>query len=163
MDQVSAEERRSAKTANFGILYGISAFGLSTRLGIPRGEAKEIIDNYYATFPTVKKYQSDAVEMARERGYVETRMGRRRLLPDINSKNPTVRGFAERNAVNAPLQGTAADIIKLAMIRIFREMKEKNLKSRMIMQIHDELNFNVVPDELPVLQDHDLKTLIPIV
>lgn len=153
VDQVSAEERRSAKTANFGILYGISAFGLSTRLGIPRGEAKEIIDNYYATFPTVKKYQSDAVEMARERGYVETRMGRRRLLPDINSKNPTVRGFAERNAVNAPLQGTAADIIKLAMIRIFREMKEKNLKSRMIMQIHDELNFNVVPDELPVLQE----------
>lgn len=149
---VTATERRSAKTANFGILYGISPFGLSTRLGIPRTEAKEIIDNYYATFPTVQKYQSDAVEQAREKGYVETRMGRRRMLPDINSKNPTVRGFAERNAVNAPLQGTAADIIKKAMIRIFNEMRSLGLKSRMIMQIHDELNFNVYPDELPQVQ-----------
>lgn len=152
-DEVTGNERRSAKTANFGILYGISPFGLSTRLGIPRSEAKEIIDNYYSTFPTVHKYQSDAVEYAREHGYVETRMGRRRMLPDINSKNPTVRGFAERNAMNAPLQGTAADVIKLAMIRIFREMKERGMKSRMIMQIHDELNFNVVPEELPAMQE----------
>ncbi len=153
VSEVTATERRSAKTANFGILYGISPFGLSTRLGIPRTEAKEIIDNYYATFPTVRKYQSDSVEQARERGYVETRMGRRRQLPDINSKNPTVRGFAERNAVNAPLQGTAADVIKKAMIDIFNEMRRRKLKSTMIMQIHDELNFNVVPEELPVMQE----------
>lgn len=151
--EVTPNERRSAKTANFGILYGISAFGLATRLGIPRAEAKEIIDNYFATFPTVKKYQSEAVEHAREKGYVETRLGRRRMLPDINSRNPTVRGYAERNAVNAPLQGTAADIIKRAMIDIYNEMKDRGLKSRMIMQIHDELNFNVVPEELPVVQE----------
>lgn len=150
---VTPDQRRSAKTANFGILYGISPFGLSTRLGIPRAEAKEIIDNYFATFPTVHKYQADAVEQARVNGYVETRMGRRRMLPDIASKNPTVRGYAERNAVNAPLQGTAADIIKVAMIRIFDEMRQRGLKSRMIMQIHDELNFNVVPDEVEVMQE----------
>lgn len=153
VEEVSASERRSAKTANFGILYGISAFGLSTRLGIPRAEAKEIIDNYFETFPTIRKYQSDMVEHARQRGYVETRMGRRRILADINSRNPTVRGYAERNAVNAPLQGTAADIIKIAMIRIWNEMRQRNMKSRMIMQIHDELNFNVVPDELSQMQE----------
>ena len=148
-----ADERRAAKTANFGILYGISAFGLSSRLGIPRVEAKDLIDNYYDTFPTVRKFQSDAVEHARENGYVETRMGRRRMLPDINSKNPTVRGYAERNAVNAPLQGTAADVIKKAMIAIYGDMRQKKMKSRMIMQVHDELNFNVVPEELPELQE----------
>lgn len=152
-EEVTSNERRNAKTANFGILYGISAFGLSTRLGIPRAEAKEIIDNYFETFPTIRKYQSDMVEHARERGYVETRMGRRRILTDINSKNPTVRGYAERNAVNAPLQGTAADIIKVAMIRIWDEMRARGLRSQMIMQIHDELNFNVVPEELPVMQE----------
>lgn len=152
-EEVTAGERRSAKTANFGILYGISPFGLSTRLGIPRAEAKEIIDNYFATFPTIRKYQSDMVEHARERGYVETRMGRRRILADINSRNPTVRGYAERNAVNAPLQGTAADIIKVAMIRIWNEMRERGMKSTMIMQIHDELNFNVVPEELAQMQE----------
>lgn len=150
---VSPDERRRAKTANFGIIYGISAFGLSTRLGIPRFEAKEIIDNYFLTFPTVRKYISDSVEHAREKGYVETRMGRRRMLPDINSKNPVVRGYAERNAVNAPLQGTAADIIKRAMITISAEMRERGLKSKMIMQVHDELNFNVPADELPVMQE----------
>lgn len=150
---VTADERRKAKTANFGILYGISSFGLSTRLNIPRQEAKELIDNYFDTFPTVRKFQSDSVEDARENGYVETRFGRRRMLPDINSRNPTVRGYAERNAVNAPLQGTAADVIKTAMIRIWREMRRRNMKSRMIMQIHDELNFNVVPEELPELQE----------
>lgn len=152
-EEVSANERRKAKTANFGIIYGISAFGLSTRLGIPRAEAKEIIDNYFLTFPGVKKYMSDSVEHAREKGYVETRMGRRRMLPDINSKNPVVRGYAERNAINAPLQGTAADIIKAAMVAIDREMRERGLKSTMIMQVHDELNFNVVPEELPVMQE----------
>ena len=152
-EDVSANERRKAKTANFGIIYGISAFGLSTRLGILRAEAKEIIDNYFLTFPGVKKYMSDSVEHAREKGYVETRMGRRRMLPDINSKNPVVRGYAERNAINAPLQGTAADIIKVAMVAIDREMRERGLKSTMIMQVHDELNFNVVPEELPVMQE----------
>lgn len=153
VNDVTASERRRAKTANFGILYGISPFGLSSRLGIPRAEAKEIIDNYYETFPTVKHFQSESVEHARQSGYVTTRFGRRRMLPDINSRNPTVRGFAERNAVNAPLQGTAADIIKRAMIAIFAEMREKELKSKMIMQVHDELNFNVVPDELPQMQE----------
>lgn len=153
IEEVSANERRNAKTANFGIVYGISAFGLSSRLGIPRTEAKDIIDNYFETFPTVRKYMSDSVEHARENGFVETRMGRRRMLPDINSRNPVVRGYAERNAINAPLQGTAADIIKVAMIRIFDEMKRRNLKSKMIMQVHDELNFNVPEDEVAVMQE----------
>lgn len=153
ISEVSEQERRAAKTANFGILYGISAFGLSQRLGMPRKEAQDLINNYFKTFPTIKKYQSDAVEHARETGYVETKMGRRRILPDINSKNPTVRGYAERNAMNAPLQGTAADIIKRAMINIRKEMLEKGLKSKMIMQIHDELNFNVVEGELSTLQE----------
>ncbi len=149
---VTADERRHAKTANFGILYGISAFGLSSRLGIPRGDAKQLIDNYFETFPTIYKYMSDSVELAREHGYVVTRMGRKRRLPDINSKNPVVRGYAERNAINAPIQGSAADIIKVAMVEISRKMREKGLKSKMIMQVHDELNFDVVPDELPELQ-----------
>lgn len=153
LDEVTADERRHAKTANFGILYGISAFGLSSRLGIPRTDAKELIDNYFATFPTIQKYMSDSVENAREHGYVSTKMGRKRRLPDINSKNPVVRGYAERNAINAPIQGAAADIIKVAMVEIFREMREKGLKSRMIMQVHDELNFDVVPEELPVVQE----------
>lgn len=153
IEEVTSNERRNAKTANFGIVYGISAFGLSTRLGIPRSEAKDIIDNYFLTFPTVKKYMSDSVEHAREKGYVETRMGRKRFLPDINSKNPVVRGYAERNAINAPLQGTAADIIKVAMIRIFDEMRNRGLKSKMIMQVHDELNFNVPEDEVGVMQE----------
>lgn len=152
-EEVTDNERRKAKTANFGIIYGISAFGLSTRLNIPRAEAKDIIDSYFATFPTVHKYMSDSVEHAREKGYVETRMGRKRYLPDINSKNPVVRGYAERNAINAPIQGSAADIIKRAMVDIAREMREKNMKSRMIMQVHDELNFDVVPDELPAMQE----------
>lgn len=151
--KISANQRRNAKTANFGIVYGISAFGLSTRLGIPRSEAKEIIDNYFLTFPTVKKYMSDSVEKAREKGYVETRMGRKRILSDINSKNPVVRGYAERNAINAPLQGTAADIIKVAMIRIFNEMERRGLQSRMIMQVHDELNFNVPESEVGIMQE----------
>lgn len=153
IDEVTANERRNAKTANFGIVYGISAFGLSTRLGIPRGEAKDIIDNYFITFPTVKKYMSDSVEHAREKGYVETKMGRKRILADINSKNPVVRGYAERNAINAPLQGTAADIIKVAMIKIFDEIEKRGLKSKMIMQVHDELNFNVPEEEAAIMQE----------
>ena len=152
-EEVSDNERRKAKTANFGIIYGISAFGLSTRLNIPRSEAKDIIDSYFETFPTIHKYMSDSVEQARENGYVVTRMGRKRYLPDINSKNPVVRGYAERNAINAPIQGSAADIIKRAMVDISREMREKGMKSRMIMQVHDELNFDVVPEELPTLQE----------
>lgn len=152
-EEVTANDRRHAKTANFGIIYGISAFGLSTRLNIPRAEAKEIIDNYFLTFPTIRKYMSDSVEKARETGYVETRMGRKRMLPDINSRNPVVRGYAERNAINAPIQGTAADIIKVAMVRIHNEMKERGLRSKMIMQVHDELNFNVAEDETAVMQE----------
>ena len=152
-EDVTADERRHAKTANFGILYGISPFGLSSRLGIPRGEAKQLIDNYFETFPTIKRYMHDSVEMARDNGYVSTKMGRKRRLPDINSKNPVVRGYAERNAINAPIQGSAADIIKVAMVNIDREFREKNLNSRMIMQVHDELNFDVVPNELPVVQE----------
>ncbi|MDE7159932.1 MAG: DNA polymerase I [Muribaculaceae bacterium] len=152
-EEVTPEERRHAKTANFGILYGISAFGLASRLGIPRGEAKELIDNYFATFPTIHRYMSSAVETAREQGYVSTAIGRKRRLPDINSKNPVVRGYAERNAINAPIQGAAADIIKRAMVDISHEMQARGLKSRMIMQVHDELNFDVVPEELPVMQE----------
>ncbi len=153
LEEVTSTERRAAKTANFGILYGISAFGLAQRLGIPRQEAKQLIDGYFATFPTIERYMHDMVEHARENGFVTTRMGRRRILSDINSKNPTVRSYAERNAINAPLQGTAADIIKVAMVRIDREMRERRLKSKMIMQVHDELNFNVPEDEVPVMQE----------
>ncbi len=153
LDSVTDAQRRAAKTANFGIIYGISAFGLSERLGIPRGEAKELIEGYMRTYPGVQQYIERSIEGARERGYVATRMGRKRYLPEINSRNATVRGFAERNAVNAPLQGTAADIIKIAMIAIDAEIKRLGLRSRMILQVHDELIFNVKPEELPTLQD----------
>ncbi|MCM1291397.1 MAG: DNA polymerase I [Prevotella sp.] len=153
LEDVTSSERRAAKTANFGILYGISAFGLSTRLGVSRSEAKGLIDNYFATFPTVHQYMNASVEKAREQGYVVTRMGRKRRLPDINSKNPVVRGYAERNAINAPIQGSAADIIKKAMVDISHEMHRRGLKSKMIMQVHDELNFDVVPEELSDMQE----------
>ncbi|MDE5573970.1 MAG: DNA polymerase I, partial [Muribaculaceae bacterium] len=153
VDEVSDDQRRKAKTANFGIVYGISAFGLSERLNIPRAEAKQLIDGYYASFPGIKQYISDAIENARQKGYVETVMGRRRYLPDINSRNNVVRGYAERNAVNAPLQGSAADIIKRAMINIYNALNEQGFKSKMIIQVHDELIFNVVPDELADLQE----------
>lgn len=151
--EVTDDQRRRAKTANFGTIYGISAFGLSERLGIPRVEAKELIDGYFSTYPHIRGYIERAVADARERGYVSTIMGRKRFLPDINSRNATVRSFAERNAVNAPLQGSAADIIKIAMIRIHAEMSRRGMRSRMIMQVHDELIFNVVPDELATLQE----------
>lgn len=148
IEEVTADERRKAKTANFGILYGISAFGLAERLNIPRTEAKQLIDGYYAVFPRVRDYIDSMVEKARRDGYVTTLYGRRRMLPDINSRNAVVRAFSERNAVNAPVQGTAADVIKRAMVAIARRFKEEGLASRMILQVHDELNFDVVPAEL---------------
>ena len=152
IESVTDNQRRNAKTANFGIIYGISAFGLSERLGIPRAEAKALIDGYFQSYPRIQQYMNESIEKAREKGFVTTIMGRKRLLPDINSRNAVVRGYAERNAINAPLQGSAADIIKTAMIDIFREFEQKGLRSRMIMQVHDELIFNVVPEELPCVQ-----------
>lgn len=147
-DQVSKEMRSKAKTANFGIIYGISAFGLSQRMQIPRSEARDLIDGYFATYPGVRKFMDDAIEMARQNGYVETMFGRRRQLPDILSRNAVVRGNAERNAINSPIQGSAADIIKIAMIRIAAAFRKEELKSAMILQVHDELNFDVLPQEL---------------
>ncbi len=152
-EEVTDDQRRRAKTANFGTIYGISAFGLSERLGISRLEARQLIESYFATYPHIKKYTAEAVERAREDGYVSTIMGRKRYLPDILSRNATVRSFAERNAVNAPLQGSAADIIKVAMINVHNEMNRLGLRSKMILQVHDELIFNVVPEELPQLQE----------
>lgn len=149
---VTDTQRRNAKTANFGIIYGISAFGLSQRLGISRVEAKELIDGYFRSYPGVKTYMENAIEHARQTGFVKTVTGRRRYLSDINSRNAVVRGYAERNAINAPLQGSAADIIKLAMVRIQRRIESMNLKSRMILQVHDELVFNVAPGEMDSLR-----------
>ena len=151
--EVTDDQRRHAKTANFGIIYGISAFGLAERLGIARAEARKLIDGYFATYPHIRDYLEKAVATAREQGYVTTKMGRRRYLPDISSRNAVVRGYAERNAVNAPIQGSAADIIKVAMVRIYNEMERRGLRSRMIMQVHDELIFNVLPDELDEMRD----------
>ena len=148
IEEVSKDQRRNAKTANFGIIYGISAFGLSQQLGCSRAEAKQLIDDYFAAFPRVISYIESQKEQARVRGYAETLFGRKRYLPDINSHNATVRAFAERNAVNAPIQGTAADIIKMAMVSIHRRLKEEGLRAQMIMQVHDELNFNVPKDEV---------------
>ena len=144
---VSRDERTKAKRANFGIIYGITVFGLAERLDISRREATELIDGYFATFPRVADYMEQAKQTARERGYAETLLHRRRYLPDITSHNATVRGFAERNAINAPIQGTAADIIKIAMVRIYDRFKRENLRSKMLLQVHDELNFSVYPDE----------------
>jgi DNA polymerase-1 len=143
LEQVSREQRSHAKMVNFGIIYGISAFGLSQRLGIKRGDAKEIIDNYFMQYPKVKNYMDLSIEQAREKGYVETIMGRKRMLNDINSRNAVVRGYAERNAINAPIQGSAADIIKLAMIHVSEALKGQNFQSRMLLQVHDELVFDV--------------------
>ena len=152
IEEVTRDERRKAKTANFGIIYGISAFGLSERLGIPRGEAKELIDSYFDTYPKVKEYMSTCIERAQERGYILTEFKRRRYLADINSRNATVRGYAERNAVNAPIQGTAADIIKVAMVAIDRRLREEHLDTKMILQVHDELNFSVPHRELDTVR-----------
>ena len=152
IEEVTRDERRKAKTANFGIIYGISAFGLSERLGIPRGEAKELIDSYFNTYPKVKEFMSTCIERAQERGYILTEFKRRRYLADINSRNATVRGYAERNAVNAPIQGTAADIIKVAMVAIDRRLREEHLDTKMILQVHDELNFSVPHRELDTVR-----------
>ena len=151
LGEVTADQRRIAKTANFGIMYGISSFGLSQRLRCSRAEAKKIIDDYFASFPSIRSFIDDTVTMARESGYVETLFGRRRYIADINSKNATVRALAERNAVNAPIQGTSADIIKLAMVAIDRRMQAEGFRSAMVLQIHDELLFEVVPEELESL------------
>ena len=165
IDEVTADMRRKAKTANFGIIYGISVFGLAERLNIPRSEAKELIDGYFESYPQIKEYMNKSIEVAREKGYVETICGRKRMLPDIHSHNSVVRGYAERNAINAPIQGSAADIIKIAMIRIARRFEEEGLKSRMILQVHDELNFNVPTDELERVQEivrHEMENAYPL-
>ena len=152
LEEVTPDQRRIAKTANFGIMYGISSFGLAQRLKIGRGEAKKIIEDYFANFPAISSFIEDTLTSARETGYVETIFGRRRYLPDINSKNGTVRSIAERTAVNAPIQGTSADIIKLAMINADRRIRQEGLESRMILQIHDELVFDAVASEVERLE-----------
>jgi DNA polymerase-1 len=153
--EVTKEMRYKAKSVNFGIIYGQGAFGLADNLGISRAEAKTIIDNYKKEFPGITRYMDDTVAIAREKGFVQTLMGRKRWLRDINSANFTVRGFAERNAINSPIQGTAADMIKMAMVRIHHDMKRAGMKSRMIMQVHDELVFDVIKAE-----SDELKTLV---
>ena len=165
LDEVTRDQRSSAKAVNFGIVYGQSAFGLAQNLGISRKEAKQIIDSYFAQYPTIKGYMDDAVKKARENGYVETIMKRRRYLKDINSANAVVRGFAERNAVNAPIQGSAADVIKMAMIGVDGAMKEANMKSKMLLQVHDELVFDVHESEIDALQKlvkHEMESAVEI-
>jgi len=162
-EQVTSDMRRKAKTANFGIIYGISAFGLASRLNISRKEAKELIEGYFNSYPGVKKYMADIINTARTMGFVQTLFNRRRYLKDINSNNATVRGFAERNAINAPIQGTAADIIKLAMIDIYQQFCRENLKSKMILQVHDELVFDVLRTELDLVKElvkHTMETIV---
>ena len=153
INEVTKTERSKAKTANFGIIYGISAFGLAQRMGVSRTEAKQLIENYFQTYSGIKNYMDRSIEEARVKGYIETILKRKRYLPDINSHNATVRGFAERNAINAPIQGSAADIIKIAMIAIYKRFRHENIKSTMILQVHDELNFNVVPGEEEKVQN----------
>jgi DNA polymerase-1 len=163
IEEVDATQRRNAKAVNFGIIYGQSAFGLSQNLGIPRKEAAEIIEQYFAQYPGIKRYMADTMNFAREHGFVETIMGRRRYLRDINSANQTVRGFAERNAINAPIQGSAADMIKIAMINIHQDIKDQNLQSKMTMQVHDELVFDVLKTEVEAMKkiiSHRMKTAI---
>ena len=152
LDEVTREQRSKAKTANFGIIYGISVFGLAERMNVPRSEAKELIDGYFQTYPQVKEYMDMSIAKARENGYIETIFGRKRFLPDISSHNAVVRGYAERNAINAPIQGSAADIIKVAMINIYQRFKDENIRSKMILQVHDELNFSVYPEEKEKVQ-----------
>ncbi len=152
LEEVTTDMRRKAKTANFGIIYGISVFGLSDRLAIPRAEAKELIEGYFATYPDVKRYMDNAIQKAKEMGYVETIFGRKRFLADINSQNSIVRGYAERNAINAPIQGSAADIIKIAMVHIQAQLEAENLQAKMTMQVHDELNFSVPTAEIETVK-----------
>jgi len=163
LDEVSKLQRTKAKTANFGIIYGISTFGLASRLNIPRSEAKELIDGYFATYPRVRAYMDQSIAIAREKGYVETLFGRRRMLKDIHSANATVRGYAERNAINAPIQGTAADIIKLAMIRVCDRIRREKLHAKLLIQVHDELNFSVPATELEQLQKLVLEEMSAVV
>lgn len=150
-EQLTREQRNKAKVANFGIIYGISSFGLSQRLHISRGDAKQLIEEYFRNYPGVKNYISEMIELARKNGFVSTIYGRKRYLPDINSKNQVVRGLAERNAVNAPIQGSAADVIKIAMVHLFDRMKKEGIKSKMVLQVHDELVFDVLPSEIEIL------------
>ncbi|MEM8897763.1 MAG: DNA polymerase I, partial [Bacteroidota bacterium] len=162
-DEVTAEQRSAAKTVNFGIIYGISAFGLSQRMDISRKEAKDIIDTYFSQYARVKAYMDESIESAKKTGYAETYFGRKRYLADINSRNGTIRANAERNAINSPIQGTAADIIKLAMISIHKEMTEKRLKSKMILQVHDELVFDVYKPELEVVEELVRRNMLGVV
>lgn len=152
LTEVTREQRSKAKTANFGIIYGISVFGLAERLNVDRKEAKELIDGYFSNYPDVKRYMDESIQVAREKGYIETIFNRKRYLPDINSRNAVVRGYAERNAINAPIQGSAADIIKVAMVRIYKRFMEEGIRSKMILQVHDELNFSVLPEEKEKVQ-----------
>ena len=163
LDEVSKLQRTKAKTANFGIIYGISTFGLASRLNIPRGEAKELIDGYFATYPRIKAYMDECIALARDKGYVETLFGRKRMLKDIHSANSTVRGYAERNAINAPIQGTAADIIKIAMVRVSERIRREKLHAKLLIQVHDELNFSVPPQELDRLQQLVLEEMAGVV
>lgn len=170
LEDVTSDQRRNAKAVNFGIIYGQSAFGLSQNLGIPRKEAAEIIENYFEQYKGIKNYMSDTMNFARENGYVETIMGRRRYLRDINSANATVRGFAERNAINAPIQGSAADMIKIAMLNIHKDLIDRKLQSKMTMQVHDELVFDVLVTEKDIVKEiimdrmkNAIKTTVPIV
>jgi DNA polymerase-1 len=151
LEEVTREQRGNAKTVNFGIIYGVSAFGLSNQTDLSRTEAKELIETYYKTYPKLRSYMSEQVDFARDNGYVQTVLGRRRYLRDINSRNAVVRGAAERNAINAPIQGSAADIIKIAMIHIHDKLTEGNYKSKMLLQVHDELVFDVYKPELEEL------------
>ena len=151
-EEVTSDMRRKAKTANFGIIYGISTFGLAERMNVPRAEAKTLIDEYFASYPRIKEYMNESIAQAREKGYVETIFNRKRYLPDISSHNATVRGYAERNAINAPIQGSAADIIKVAMARIYERFQSNNLKAKLILQVHDELNFSVPEEEMEQVQ-----------
>jgi DNA polymerase-1 len=157
---VTKEMRYKAKSVNFGIIYGQSAFGLADNLGISRTEAKEIIDNYKKEFPFIQKYMDDEINFAKEHQYVETLMGRKRWLKDINSSNFTVRGFAERNAINSPIQGTAADMIKMAMIKIHQEMKKGKWESKMILQVHDELVFDAIESEANDLEELIVRCMV---
>ncbi len=152
LEEVTREQRSKAKTANFGIIYGISVFGLAERMNVPRSEAKELIEGYFQTYPQIKEFMDKSIEKARKNGYIETVFGRKRFLPDITSHNAVVRGYAERNAINAPIQGSAADIIKVAMVNIYHRFLEENLRSKMILQVHDELNFSVYPEEKEKVQ-----------
>jgi DNA polymerase-1 len=147
LDEVTSDMRRKAKTANFGIIYGISVFGLAERMNVDRKEAKELIDGYFETYPQIRAYMDKSIEIARENGYISTILGRKRYLPDIHSHNAVVRGYAERNAINAPIQGSAADIIKIAMVNVYKRFRQEGIRSKMILQVHDELNFSVYPDE----------------